>query len=453
MTDSRTEAKARSQRGGFITVSDQVLLGSRRGPQAAGYKNIDTLFLAFCMSAQGHDTLMLDARRAVAVDTRFEVLLRRMMRLERLKGSAAAERYFDERWATATRRRADSLMSPHEVVMYWSTVGHRLIAVPFPGKGGAGQLAVLLAVVLAGLADHNVRPRLSRVGFQLATGLSESSVRRAIAAAIERGLLIEHPPRELGHSSRWTVNASAITDRAVAIDGYFMGGLSPSNSTLRLMPNHPVWAGRSLIRGHWHVFQVLAFMGQVSECALATVTGNNAVVTRRSLLTMATYGLVVSAGDHEWVVGPNDLDAVAEQLNLVKVANRRDEAAIQTAAQDREYLHNRDQAVRKDRDYREWKQAYWARSVQPNGRGGLVFTKLETPTWQMWRDSLATDTEDKPPAGTVPPLPLDTRAPELLDLALESVQRVDDDGLELAVRERPTALDLHVGQEVEHVLR
>jgi hypothetical protein len=322
MTDSRTESRARSQRGGFITVSDQVLLGSRRGPQAAGYKNIDTLFLAFCMSAQGHDTLKLDARRAVAVDTRFEVLLRQMIRLERRTGPAAAERYFDERWATATRRRADSLMSPQEVVVYWSTVGHRLLGVPFPGKGGAGQLAVLLAVVLAGLADHNIRPRLSRVGFQLATGLSESSVRRATAAAIKRGLLIEHPPRELGHATRWTVNASAITDRAVAIDGYFMGGLPGSNSTLRLMPNHPVWAGRSLIRGHWHIFQVLAFIGQVSESTLATVTGNNPVVIRRRLLTMATYGLVAPTGDHEWVLGPNSL-AIAVDLRRRQVDNGR----------------------------------------------------------------------------------------------------------------------------------
>jgi hypothetical protein len=42
--------------------------------------------------------------------------------------------------------------------------------------------------------------------------------------------------------------------------------------------------------------------------------------------------------------------------------------------------------------------------------------------------------------------------PLVLHLALEGVQRVDDDGVELALLGRAAALLLEVGQQVEHVL-
>jgi hypothetical protein len=376
-SNPRFSPGAGRSRAARLPLSPRMTRALADGASTVGYVSEATLDFAVCLSAVQRGYTFDEVWRAYWHDPRIRSGADRLDAMTRRGGPGAALKYLLKRYEAARRRHAASgIRGRYDVSVVWSALLHRLPGVPFPGKGGPAELALLMTVMAAGFEQEDLAPRVSRLDFMVTTGLSHEGVERGLKRLAKRGLAECDGRPAVGMKARWRLSESAINDRAAEIEGCFIGGVGGLTSNPRLLPAHDVWIAGGLGLGCWHFLLLLEFAGPLETNDVLRITGTSRETGRGRLVRLAAAGLLRKTGDM-WAAGGADLDDVASRLGMSGRLEQHRRAAMARVEQGAEWLQQRNEAVEKVLDFRDWRQKVYAATAPVATLRGWRFTVVD----------------------------------------------------------------------------
>jgi hypothetical protein len=365
----------------WVELKSRIMAGVKHGPAAAGYDGYRQLFFGACKSAIARGYTFNDLWVACRSDPRFAAADSFLGNVIDARGQTEAMRYLLSHWNAAERSvRSHAPFTGRQAVReHLAAQLHEVVTARFPGKGGATRLKLLLVILDAALTQGSVTPAVSRLEFEIWTGLGRNALESGLGALLAAGVLTKQTG-EHGHRTRWTVHTAPLVHADEPIGGSFTDGL-PDTSNPRLLPSHDVWSARDL-SGCWHLYLLLSYADSpVASQSLAETSGLHPKVVRRKLAAMAEHGVALQRGDGEWSRGSTDLDTVAANLGVTGTAALRRDRAEHRAKVRRAWLDQRDEAIRKHQRLRtqwsEWADALSAAAITHTSDGRLSFAYID----------------------------------------------------------------------------
>lgn len=352
----------------LVDLTARLRLGFTKGAHVAGYKSDHTMLFGLCRWAQENGVSL----SALIASFQWRTLTSLYLDRQQVAGGwPRVVKQLQEVWDEA-REHALSL-TPQVAAEELSGMATTIATMALPGRGGAAERAVLVAVLEAALRQGTRTPRISRTDMCIATGLAEESMDSATSRLLRDGRIV----RTVGSRgrTRWGLRREPIQGGSIPT-GW------PGSTPPELVPSpaDDLWHHSDSSLFQWEILHLLCHVDGLTAGRVAEQLGRHVKSVRPHLNALSDLGLVAMDSDSVWAatLTPGSLSAAAARLGSSGAAERHEQAVLARDVARRDFVDQRASAVRDSLAARALKDQYYASGRDDLPGGGMRFTCLQS---------------------------------------------------------------------------